>query len=268
MAIHRDEDEDDDTPFGIIWMVIGLALLITAASVGTAVITALNSGKGTAIVSTASGQPPWALATLKKLRDESGFKFLDVNIREDVGRIFGEAPDAITRDAAWTAASDAVRATPEGSALRVLIDDVTVVGAGAGVGAALAGLGDKPDIVACQNAFATTLAGRFVSFREGSAEIDAASARLLDALTGVALICDAHRIEVGGHTSASGADNANMILSQRRADAVKAYLVNKGVSASVMTAMGYGETKLLDSSDTPEAEAKNRRIEFVVSPAM
>ena len=71
-------------------------------------------------------------------------------------------------------------------------------------------------------------------------------------------------VEVQGHTDIRGSDAHNLDLSQRRADAVVAYLVKKGVAAERLQSKGYGETKLLDTAETEEAHAKNRRVQFIV----
>lgn len=72
-------------------------------------------------------------------------------------------------------------------------------------------------------------------------------------------------LEIGGHTDAKGSDSYNLDLSQRRADAVKAYLVSKGAAADRIAAKGYGETRPISSNDSPEGRADNRRVEFRVT---
>jgi outer membrane protein OmpA-like peptidoglycan-associated protein len=71
-------------------------------------------------------------------------------------------------------------------------------------------------------------------------------------------------IEVGGHTDKDGDDASNMVLSQRRADAVKQYIVNKGIKANRILAKGYGEVVPIATNDKPEGKAKNRRTEIKV----
>ncbi len=117
----------------------------------------------------------------------------------------------------------------------------------------------------CNAEFKTALAGKTINFDTGKATIAADSTALLDSLAAVASKCAAFKIEVGGHTDARGKADANKALSQSRATAVEDYLKGKGVPAAQMTAVGYGEEKLLDKGDTDEAHAKNRRIEFNVS---
>ena len=74
----------------------------------------------------------------------------------------------------------------------------------------------------------------------------------------------AMKIEIGGHTDSDGPDAFNMQLSQRRADAVKNYLVTKGISAGRLLTKGYGETTPIASNTTDEGKAKNRRTEIKV----
>src|SRR3989304_6027747 len=69
-------------------------------------------------------------------------------------------------------------------------------------------------------------------------------------------------VEISGHTDNVGSNSSNQKLSQRRADAVKAWLVAKGISAGRITAVGYGEESPRVANDTPENKRLNRRIEF------
>jgi OOP family OmpA-OmpF porin len=69
------------------------------------------------------------------------------------------------------------------------------------------------------------------------------------------------KIEVQGHTDSTGAHGYNVGLSQKRAEAVKAYLVSKGIAASRMTTVGYGPDRPFTTNDTKEGRARNRRVE-------
>jgi len=69
-------------------------------------------------------------------------------------------------------------------------------------------------------------------------------------------------LEIGGHTDNTGDAAKNQALSQSRADAVKTALVAQGIEAGRLTAKGYGATRPIESNDTPEGKANNRRVEF------
>lgn len=102
----------------------------------------------------------------------------------------------------------------------------------------------------------------YIYFATNSADITGeASLQQLDEL-GQALTSKelaGARVEIGGHTDSVGAEAYNMTLSQRRADAVAAYLDRKyGVRDVVAT--GYGESEPVTSNDTEEGRAKNRRV--------
>lgn len=73
------------------------------------------------------------------------------------------------------------------------------------------------------------------------------------------------KISVSGHTDNIGPKSVNQQLSVARAQAVKDYLVKKGISDSAITVAGYGEDKPIASNDTSEGRQKNRRVEFEIS---
>jgi len=77
-------------------------------------------------------------------------------------------------------------------------------------------------------------------------------------------------VQIEGHTCAHGAEDYNMALGERRANAVKEYLVNQGIAAERMTTIAYGETRLaMPEIPTPKnkndaAAKQNRRVHFEV----
>ena len=108
--------------------------------------------------------------------------------------------------------------------------------------------------------------GRVVAPEQtGSAQIDQESRRLLDNLVSVALRCDRFMIEIAGHTDNVGARAANLDLSLRRAEAVRAYLAGQGVARDRLRAQGYGPDRPRASNATAVGQAANRRIEFTVT---
>lgn len=76
-----------------------------------------------------------------------------------------------------------------------------------------------------------------------------------------------NQIVVEGHTDSRGKADYNRTLSERRARSVREYLVAEGVSDSVVSAIGRGEDEPIDSNDSPEGRANNRRVEIVISKA-
>jgi len=73
------------------------------------------------------------------------------------------------------------------------------------------------------------------------------------------------KIRLDGYTDSIGTDEYNMKLSERRATAVKDYLIKEaGVSSSKITAVGHGEADPVADNKTPEGRAKNRRVEISI----
>jgi outer membrane protein OmpA-like peptidoglycan-associated protein/uncharacterized surface protein with fasciclin (FAS1) repeats len=102
-----------------------------------------------------------------------------------------------------------------------------------------------------------------ITFEVGSATITADGQTELDRAVEY-LTANPVAVEIGGHTDSDGADEANQILSEQRAQAVVAYLVSGGVDANLLTAVGYGEAEPIAPNDTDEGKAQNRRIEFSI----
>lgn len=101
-----------------------------------------------------------------------------------------------------------------------------------------------------------------IVFKTGSAVIEPASEEILEQAFNT---LDQNRditVEIRGYTDNVGSRAFNMRLSQRRADAVKEWLVKKGIAASRITAKGYGPDNPIGDNKTAEGRARNRRIEF------
>jgi outer membrane protein OmpA-like peptidoglycan-associated protein len=69
---------------------------------------------------------------------------------------------------------------------------------------------------------------------------------------------------IEGHTDSQGDDAHNLELSQRRAEAVRSYLISRGYDASLIQARGIGESRPIASNDSAEGRANNRRVEIIV----
>ena len=117
----------------------------------------------------------------------------------------------------------------------------------------------------CRAEADAALADGGLPFAGGTAHIAASGEPLLNRLAAIAVRClnsSSLRLEIGGHTDSVGNDARNQALSQARAEAVRAALVDRGVRADAVTARGYGENRPIASNNTPEGRAQNRRIAF------
>lgn len=101
-----------------------------------------------------------------------------------------------------------------------------------------------------------------IFFEFGKTDLLPASYVELDKVVNFMLENRIKMIEISGHTDNKGSDASNKTLSQGRANAVVNYLTSKGVSPTSLTAMGYGESKPIDTNETEEGRAQNRRVEF------
>ena len=102
-----------------------------------------------------------------------------------------------------------------------------------------------------------------VQFATGSAEILAVSFPDLDAAASLLTAADQDvSIEVQGYTDVRGDEQSNQELSQNRADAIRQYLIDAGVEAEMLTAVGYGETRQFAEGDTAADYQANRLVRF------
>lgn len=99
-------------------------------------------------------------------------------------------------------------------------------------------------------------------FETGSSKIKPESLPILDNVATLLKEHPEYNLSINGHTDNTGGDELNLKLSQDRADAAKAYLVEHGVSSERIMATGFGSTKPIASNDTDEGRSQNRRVEF------
>ena len=112
---------------------------------------------------------------------------------------------------------------------------------------------------------------RTISFATSGMALDDDARQALDALLADPVVAAGGRITLRGHSDSRGHDGDNLVASRKRAAAVQAYLVDKGVAADRITLVALGEARPTapnakpDGSDDPEGRAKNRRVEIDVA---
>ena len=72
------------------------------------------------------------------------------------------------------------------------------------------------------------------------------------------------KLQIAGHTDSDGPAQNNLVLSKKRAEAVKAFMVSKGVTAERMSVLYFGETQPVSDNTTKEGKQKNRRVEMTI----
>jgi OmpA-OmpF porin, OOP family len=103
-----------------------------------------------------------------------------------------------------------------------------------------------------------------IQFETGSATIKPGSYKLLDEIFESAVVAEGLKLGVYGHTDNKGSDDVNVPLSQKRSEAVKTYLLKKGLKQSQIEAKGYGAEKPIADNTTEAGRSKNRRVEIVL----
>jgi outer membrane protein OmpA-like peptidoglycan-associated protein len=101
-----------------------------------------------------------------------------------------------------------------------------------------------------------------IQFETGKDVITKASLAELDKVLAFMNEYPGSKFSVEGHTDNVGVPANNLRLSQSRADAVKRYFTNKGISADRINAVGFGQTKPIDKNTTPAGRTNNRRVEI------
>ena len=104
-----------------------------------------------------------------------------------------------------------------------------------------------------------------VLFATGKSELRAPAREALAKLSGIVLNYPTLQLTIEGHTDSVGSAEYNQGLSEKRADAVRDYLVSEGVEASKLSAQGLGKYHPVADNSTPAGRQKNRRVEIIVS---
>ena len=104
-----------------------------------------------------------------------------------------------------------------------------------------------------------------VLFAFGKYDLRPAAREALAKLSGIVLGHPGLKLSVEGYTDSIGSDEVNQTLSEKRAGAVRDYLVQQGVDPSSITATGFGKSNPVASNDTNEGRQQNRRVEIIIS---
>ena len=104
-----------------------------------------------------------------------------------------------------------------------------------------------------------------VLFRSGSFELLPGARERLAKVSGIVLAYPSLHVAIEGHTDSVGSDQYNQDLSEHRAEAVRDYFVQQGISSSAVEARGFGKSEPIASNDTAEGRQQNRRVELVLS---
>lgn len=103
-----------------------------------------------------------------------------------------------------------------------------------------------------------------IQFKLNSDELLASSFPILNEAADVLTEFTGIRMEIQGHASSDGDDTHNMVLSHKRSESVRRYLVNRGIDGTRLIAIGYGETVPIADNNTQEGRVMNRRVEFKI----
>ena len=119
-------------------------------------------------------------------------------------------------------------------------------------------------VAAGQEQVDLALASRTIEFEPGNSSLTPSGRQTLELLAPLLLRLSGRSFEVTGHTDGIGSRPQNIALSAARADAVKLYLVGKGIAAERVNTAGAGPDRPLAGNDTADGRARNRRIELRV----
>ena len=104
-----------------------------------------------------------------------------------------------------------------------------------------------------------------VLFDTGKYTLRPGAREKLAKVSGIILAYPSLKLEVEGHTDSVGTDASNMLLSEKRADSVRDYLVQQGINTSPIAARGFGKSQPVATNDTAAGRQQNRRVELIVS---
>ena len=104
-----------------------------------------------------------------------------------------------------------------------------------------------------------------VLFETDKSELKGSAASNLDKLVAFLSSNPDRSVQIEGHTDSVGNDDYNFSLSQRRAESVRHYLINRGIAANRLDASGKGESTPVASNSDATGRQMNRRVEVVIA---
>lgn len=244
----------------------GISVALTGSVPSKAVLTFIRTALGEALpgvkiddrTTAAPGAPDgaWADAVALALGEFAGMKSALLELDGSAMAFRAMAPSTKARDAAFAAFINLPAAYP--ATLEVAVaggDSQTKTFGGADTPAAT-----------CQAAFSAALAETPIVFASSSSKVPDAAEPLIAKMAEIAGKCPNARLEVAGHTDASGSAATNIRLSFQRAGAVLDALSKAGVDSRRLSAKGYGSDRPVAANDNDAGKARNRRIEVIVRP--
>lgn len=120
-------------------------------------------------------------------------------------------------------------------------------------------------VATCSEEITAILGEEKIVFENGTNVVDQSSFQILESLAATALDCAKSDLSVtiGGHTDSQGGEVSNQRLSEARAESVRSFFAVRGLPASAMDVVGYGESDPIADNSTSEGRSLNRRITFV-----
>lgn len=205
-------------------------------------------------------ESPGVESTLGALAPLVGSDLLEgsVSVDGDTVRVTGTAADAD----ALTRANEALAQTDAEVDLQIDPDAAGEATADADANSDVDADADAID--SAQVAIDRLLALDAIEFESGTATPTVATEAVIDEIAATLTEFPEVDIVITGHTDARGDDGANQALSEARAQAVVDGLVERGIDADRLTAIGKGEAEPIDSNDTPEGQQRNRRVDIDV----
>lgn len=208
-----------------------------------------------------------AIRLTRELVEEDGLDWLRVAMAGKVATLIGTADSSSEKEIGYSIGRSTVESDLDASTIvNIVVDAITLSGNGDPVGLALIELNADASVADCQSAFNQVLVGRDVQFEEGESIVKRVSSRLLDAVTGVALLCEGYNMEIVGHIGPRETTSDALDLSQRRASSVRDYLMAYGVSPESLTARGYGRIDTIDLNGAPNSALSLPKTAFIVRP--